>query len=420
MLIDSGRLARPSNFMNSRILIDGIVRQTAVLIARLSTIEGDFSPLGRVAGEVLEGLASELEGQVMGDEARADLFGTALRTYRRKVGGLTESETRRGTSLWSAVLGYLSDRPYATEGEVLANFHKDAASNVGDVLEDLVGGHFLIRSVQENVILYSAPSGRDLPALGGHSGERELASLAALVWVLVFREGRLSLLQLGRLVPAPLQDLEKALELLTSDGKVSCDGLGDEKQWTVRHVLIPLAESAGWEAAILDHHRMVSNAIASKIESGRRTSAGNDEVGGTTLTFDLWRGHPNEGAVRQLLAETRNRILSLWDEVERHGRGGAAADLYQVHFYCGQYVFDGAEQHNEPRAASASADLDGASSSREIGAQATTLPLVEHDDSADSENESDSKGERDSVSDDSAGACESDDEENIGQRETWK
>ena len=42
--------------MNPQILIDAIVRQTTLLIARISTVEGVRSPLGHVANEVFLGL----------------------------------------------------------------------------------------------------------------------------------------------------------------------------------------------------------------------------------------------------------------------------------------------------------------------------------------------------------------------------
>ena len=45
--------------MDPQILIDAIVRQTMVLIARLSTVDGVRSPLAHVANEVFVGLVRE-------------------------------------------------------------------------------------------------------------------------------------------------------------------------------------------------------------------------------------------------------------------------------------------------------------------------------------------------------------------------
>jgi hypothetical protein len=108
-------------------------------------------------------------------------------------------------------------------------------------------------------------------------------------------------------------------------------------------VLIPVGETAGWEAAVIDHHRVVLAAIASKLAGRARTSTPADEVGGTTLTFDLWPGHPREQEVRGLLRTTRAQLLPLWEEVEEFNGAQAthaSGESYQVHFYCGQYVVE--------------------------------------------------------------------------------
>jgi hypothetical protein len=82
----------------------------------------------------------------------------------------------------------------------------------------------------------------------------------------------------------------------------------------------------------------VLNALVAKITKGRRASAKNDEMGGTTLTFELWPGHPKEAEVRQLLATTRAKIIPLWEEVAQYEQPPAQGGEYQVHFYCGQNV----------------------------------------------------------------------------------
>ena len=68
--------------MNLERLISAIVRQTTVLVARLSTTGGVRSPLGRVADQVFVGLVEELERQGVGKKVVADMFGMALRSYQ--------------------------------------------------------------------------------------------------------------------------------------------------------------------------------------------------------------------------------------------------------------------------------------------------------------------------------------------------
>ncbi|HMJ12174.1 MAG TPA: hypothetical protein VK524_12205 [Polyangiaceae bacterium] len=77
--------------MDTRHLIEGIVQQTTVLIAQISTAAGLRAPLARVADQVFLELAREFEAQGVGRKVVADMFGLALRTYQKKVARLSES-----------------------------------------------------------------------------------------------------------------------------------------------------------------------------------------------------------------------------------------------------------------------------------------------------------------------------------------
>jgi hypothetical protein len=86
--------------MNVRILIDSIVRQTTVLIAQLATSGGVRAPLAHVANQVFLELTRELDAQGVSRKVSADMFGMALRSYLRRIQGLSESSTERGRTLW--------------------------------------------------------------------------------------------------------------------------------------------------------------------------------------------------------------------------------------------------------------------------------------------------------------------------------
>src|SRR5678815_5247680 len=94
--------------MTRQVLIDNIVRQTTILIAQLATSGGVRSPLARIADQVFLELARELDAQGISRKVSADMFGLALRSYRRRVRQLSESSADRGRTLWEAVLAYLS------------------------------------------------------------------------------------------------------------------------------------------------------------------------------------------------------------------------------------------------------------------------------------------------------------------------
>ena len=90
--------------MNAQLLIDSIVRQTTVLLAQLATSRGLRAPLAHIADQVFLDLANEVERQGLSRKVSADMFGLALRSYRRRIQRLSESSTDRGRSLWEAVL----------------------------------------------------------------------------------------------------------------------------------------------------------------------------------------------------------------------------------------------------------------------------------------------------------------------------
>src|SRR5258706_8699578 len=108
--------------MNLRILIDGIVRQTTVLIAQLATSGGLRAPLAHVAGQVFVELAKELESQGVAKKVSADMFGMALRTYQRRTQRLGQSATDRGRSLWEALLEYIQHQGVVSRVEIFKRF----------------------------------------------------------------------------------------------------------------------------------------------------------------------------------------------------------------------------------------------------------------------------------------------------------
>jgi hypothetical protein len=330
--------------MNPQILIDAIVRQTTVLIARLSTVEGTRSPLAHVANEVFVGLVRELESQGVGKKVIADMFGLALRSYRQKVQRLGESETTRGVTLWTAVHGYLSNRESTTRSELLTRFRNDEEASVRGILNDLVESGLVMRSGRGEDTNYRVPSTEELKDVGTFTQGSTKESHAALVGLHVYRDGPITKSSLAQHLPLSTADLDQAITAAIAEGRIRLEDRNAELYYTTDHCLIPIGEAAGWEAAVVDHHRTVLNALAAKITSGTRTSTKHDEVGGTTLSFDLWPGHPREAEVRKLLATTRATVIPLWEQVTEHNQSHPIpSTAYQVHFYCGQFVVEDEE-----------------------------------------------------------------------------
>src|SRR5687768_9434222 len=175
--------------MNLERLISAIVRQTTVLVARLSTTGGLRSPLGRVADQVFVGLVEELERQGVGKKVVADMFGMALRSYQLKLQRLQESVTESGTTLWSAVRGHIEAHGPTTRDDVFRRFARDDEASVGGILNDLVESGLVYRAGRGANAIFRATTREDLTAVatGDSEGGRD-----ALVWLSVCRDGPLT------------------------------------------------------------------------------------------------------------------------------------------------------------------------------------------------------------------------------------
>lgn len=324
--------------MDLQILIDAIVRQTMVVIARLSTVDGARSPLSHVADEVFMGLVRELENQRVGKKVIADMFGLALRSYQQKVQRLGESATTRGVTLWSAIHDFLSGRESTSRAELLAHFADDDEKVVRGILNDLGESGLVWRTGSGKETRYRVATAKEIEELGRANS---LETIAALVWVYVCRASPLRRDELARLLPLPAALLEAAIDSLIADERIRLETRSDGVYCVTERCLIALGQAAGWEAALIDHHRAVLSALVAKVMSGTHVSRAADEVGGTTLCFNVWPGHPQEASVRALLATIREQILPLWNEVAEYNREHRPDTTYNVNFYCGQYLVDG-------------------------------------------------------------------------------
>jgi hypothetical protein len=331
--------------MNSQLIIDAIVRQTMVLIARLSTVDGVRSPLSHIADNVFIGLARELEQQRLGKKVVADMFGMALRSYRQKVQRLGESVTSRGVTLWGAIHGLLVERDSVTRAEIFKQFERDDEMTVRSILNDLVESGLVFRSGRGKNPSYRMATAEELEEIGLGSAATAQQTNEALVWVHVSHGGPLLKDDLVQQLPLSEPAVDTALENLLASVRIRSENRPDGVYYSTDQCLIPVGEAAGWEAAIIDHHRAVLSALAAKSLNGHHASAANDTVGGTTLSYDVWPGHPKEQQVLELLANVRQRVITLWDEVEEYNRSHDSEAVYQVTFYCGQYLKD--EKHGK-------------------------------------------------------------------------
>lgn len=322
--------------MDLKLLIDGIVRQTTVLIAQISTSSGTRSPLSHVADQVFFELASEIEAQGVKRRVAADMFGLALRAYQKKMRRLTESPSARGRTLWEAVLSFIGEGE-VTRSRIEERFQHDGAREVGAVLHDLVRSGLVYATGAGEHALYGVTS-EEVRNRVTQSGRLE--GLMNVIWLKVFRAEATTLDALCAQLPVTHAEVARAVDELIALGRLSRGPEGLEST----NVVLPLGAAHGWEAAILDHFRAVAVAIATKLRAGLSGSNLGDRIGGSTFTFTLSPEHPHADEVYGLLREQRTRVQALWERVSAHNTANPPdeASATRVTFYLGQSVEDAA------------------------------------------------------------------------------
>jgi hypothetical protein len=316
--------------MNSRLLIDAFVRQTMVLIAQVATTAGVRVPLAHVANQVFLDLTQALEQQGLRRKVVADMFGLALRSYQQKVDRLTESASSGGMTLWEAVHRFLSERSVLSRGEIMQRFAHDDPASVAGILRDLVETGLVYRTGIGETSVYRIAPADDLT----RTMTAEPQVTAAYTWTVIYRRGPLSRAELAEALPIDAAALDVALDSLVSDGRVVRNGDVYESQ----RMLLPLGEAAGWEAGVLDHYHAVVGALCAKLRNGQTRALPADQLGGSTFSFDVWQGHPQETRVLGLLTEHRKILAALWDEVVKASERDKPEAFTRVTFYCGQLV----------------------------------------------------------------------------------
>lgn len=318
-----------------------IVRQTTVLLAQISTAAGVRAPLAHVADQVFFELARELENQGVRRNVVADMFGLALRSYQLKMQRLADTAGAQ-RSLWQDVHLALEGTSLSKR-ELLGRFTTVDARAIGAVLGDLVDSGLAYKSGRGSDAVFGLTSASDRQRLAEAGGA---ASLANLIWLSLATRGGQTLEELRGDLGCDESILQRAVARLISDGRIEVRG----GALFAQHFEIPVGASEGWEAAVCDHFRAVSTAIAKKLAT--RSSDASDTTGGTTLSFTVHDGHPQRDQVYGLLERVRADVGQLWREVSDFNRTNVPpAGSDRVTFYFGQCVTPraiGAE--NEPDA----------------------------------------------------------------------
>src|ERR1700742_135894 len=206
--------------VNLRLLIDGIVRQTTVLIAQLSTASGVRSPLAHGAHQVFVELAREIEAQGVRRQVVADMFGMALRSYQKKMRRLTESETVHERTLWEAVLSFI-EKEQPTRARILDRFTHDGQREVAAVLKDLVRSGLVCTTGTGDGAVHGVTSEAMREKL---ARQQDLDSIANLAWLKIFRNEADTRVELAASLGVDEALSERAVDELIRSGRVRVEG----------------------------------------------------------------------------------------------------------------------------------------------------------------------------------------------------
>jgi hypothetical protein len=326
--------SKPAKAMETKILIDSIMRQTTVLIAQLSATAGIRAPLAHLADEVFLTLSSELEDQGVSRKVVADMFGMALRSYQRRVQRLRESATDKGRTLWQSMLEYLQTQGRATRRSLLDAFPDDDPEAIAAVLNDLVQSGLASRTGSGAAALYTITADEDRRTLAREGG---LETAATLAWLDLCRHPGAAAGDVAVRIGLEEELVRTAFTELRNQGRITA---GPDGRLSAQPMIIPVGAEAGWEAAVFDHFQAVTAAITTKLRDGHTRSAAADTTGGATLTFDIYDGHPYADRVLGMLGRIRAEIGELWQQVEDHNAQHPVLedDARRVTFYFGQFL----------------------------------------------------------------------------------
>jgi len=334
--------------MNINLLIDAIVQQTTVLIAQLATAAGARTSLSNTANQVFVSLVGELKQQGLGNKLIADMFGLSLRTYHNKIRRLSESSTEHGQSLWSAVLGFVQERNSVTRAQVLLRFPHDDAATVRSVLGDLTETGMIYQKGSGDGLSYRAAKAEEDDA---DDDGRETLALANLFWITIARNSPIQRDRLRQLLRVEDAAFERVTTTLVADGRISVQHSGAETEYSSSECVIPMGETAGWEASVFDHYQAMVTALCTKLRRRESTAQRGEWIGGSTYGFEVWPEHPFHDEVVGFLQATRDRAAELRARVDAYngGRLSGQGAVRRVIAYVGQTVIE-AEEAGESQA----------------------------------------------------------------------
>jgi len=318
--------------MKRTMLIDAILRQTMVLIARLATADGERAPLSHVSNQVFLQLAKELRAKDIGNKIIADMFGITLRAYQSKLRRLEDLSVIDKKSIWQRLVSHMQTKGVATKESILADFGELDGEIVSGILNDLVINGLMTKSGRAKTTTYRWAS-------ESASGAGRSDVSATFLWVIIHRLGPVSRSELPALVPnMKLSDIETALDSLVQDLRIHVSETDGEPHYASEQCIIDEQNDHGWEASAYDHFRAVSSVLSSRAEKGAVSADIAQHTGGSTYYYEIDDNHPCKDEALSLLAQFRKKTSDLRRRVDEYNASRNTPIVNPSHaiFYMGQ------------------------------------------------------------------------------------
>src|SRR5690606_34530978 len=183
---------------------------------------------------------------------------------------------------------YISSERMVTRANVQMRFARDEDAQVRGVLRDLCDSGLIFSSGHGPSTAYRAASEDELDTM------RQMRSndgIEELVWALVYREGPITPARLANVIPLEPAEPETVLQRLVDVQRIEAITHNGTTSYRATSLHVPLGAAIGWEAAVFDHFQAVVKTICCRMRDDRPTAP---DVGGSTYTLDIWRGHPLE------------------------------------------------------------------------------------------------------------------------------
>ncbi len=325
--------------MSRTLLVHSLIRQTAILVARLALTDKNIDLRGIEELWFLN-LVHELKALGMSHNVIADMFGMPVPTYyqrRKRAQANAQSEASRARQgLRTQLLGVIREQGPVQKAQILTHFPLEDEKVIVSLLKHLQKHGWIARKGRAYVLEQDV----DEPAIDASE------TTQALVWVMVFRHGPIGAGKLETILSMRRGAIAEALDALLELGQIVAQEIDGEEVYSTEQFVIGQEHFEGWEAAVFDHYHAMIHAVCTKLAPDRDMGADHAVVGGSTYTLGVWDGHPLEGRIVDFFEDIRTRARQLRTSIEAHNEAldasppkASQSRLKTFIFYVGQTVF---------------------------------------------------------------------------------